>query len=159
MHQHKIKFSPQALRPLPGIQTSWPALLGTLISLIFWSFSLLKGQQPQAPQDQNKQGFAVEDRFFEEEVWSKVGERTCIRCHTSKGDAAESDFILSLSKDTGVSDATTLSQNRSAFDRRETASAFSKRQGVNSTMEEVRFFNQTPRRSVFLSVMSGASTD
>ena len=117
MHQHKIKFSPQALRPLPGIQTSWPALLGTLISLIFWSFSLLKGQQPQAPQDQNKQGCAVEDRFFEEEVWSKVGERTCIRCHTSKGDAAESDFILSLSKDTGVSDATTLSQNRSAFDR------------------------------------------
>lgn len=35
------------------------------------------------------------DRVFENEVWAKVGERTCLRCHNSTGDAAESGFLLS----------------------------------------------------------------
>lgn len=33
-------------------------------------------------------------RLFEEEVWAKVGERTCLRCHNPKGDAAGSAFVL-----------------------------------------------------------------
>lgn len=36
----------------------------------------------------------LEDRFFEDEVWAKVGERTCLRCHQARGDAAESGFLL-----------------------------------------------------------------
>ncbi len=36
----------------------------------------------------------LQDRFFENEVWAKVGERTCLRCHNDKGDAAESGFLL-----------------------------------------------------------------
>ncbi len=55
------------------------------------------------------------DRFFEEEVWAKVGERTCLRCHNEKGDAAESDFRLI--KPTAVNDASEqLAQNRAAFE-------------------------------------------
>ncbi len=34
------------------------------------------------------------DRFFAEEVWAKVGERTCLKCHNPKGDASDSDFLL-----------------------------------------------------------------
>jgi hypothetical protein len=35
------------------------------------------------------------DDYFEKEVWAKVGERTCLKCHNSQGDAADSEFILS----------------------------------------------------------------
>ena len=34
------------------------------------------------------------DSFFEDEVWAKVGERTCLKCHNVKGDASESEFLL-----------------------------------------------------------------
>src|SRR5579862_5093192 len=29
------------------------------------------------------------DSFFEDEVWAKVGERTCLNCHCAGGDAEE----------------------------------------------------------------------
>lgn len=32
--------------------------------------------------------------FFEKEVWVKVGERTCLQCHKSGGDAEGSEFVL-----------------------------------------------------------------
>jgi hypothetical protein len=32
--------------------------------------------------------------YFEDELWAKVGERTCLRCHNPKGDAADSAFVL-----------------------------------------------------------------
>ena len=35
-----------------------------------------------------------ENRYFEEQVWAKVGERTCLKCHNSAGEARESDFVL-----------------------------------------------------------------
>ncbi len=35
-----------------------------------------------------------EDRFFEDEVWAKVGERTCLKCHNADGEAAKSNFVL-----------------------------------------------------------------
>ncbi len=35
------------------------------------------------------------DRFFEEEVWAKVGERTCLKCHHAEGEARKTNFILS----------------------------------------------------------------
>ena len=36
---------------------------------------------------------AVDD-FFEEEVWAKVGVRSCLTCHHKGGDAEESKFVL-----------------------------------------------------------------
>jgi hypothetical protein len=39
------------------------------------------------------QCFAV-DNFFVDEVWVKVGERTCLKCHNVKGDASDSEFVL-----------------------------------------------------------------
>lgn len=35
-----------------------------------------------------------ENRYFEAEVWAKVGERTCLKCHNPAGEAGESDFVL-----------------------------------------------------------------
>lgn len=34
------------------------------------------------------------DRFFADEVWAKVGERSCLKCHNAQGDAADSKFLL-----------------------------------------------------------------
>jgi len=34
------------------------------------------------------------DTFFADEVWAKVGERTCLKCHNVDGDASESEFLL-----------------------------------------------------------------
>jgi hypothetical protein len=37
---------------------------------------------------------AVPDEFFLQEVWEKVGARSCIKCHKSGGDAETSAFVL-----------------------------------------------------------------
>ena len=34
------------------------------------------------------------DRFFVNEVWAKVGELSCLKCHNAKGEAEDSRFIL-----------------------------------------------------------------
>jgi hypothetical protein len=34
------------------------------------------------------------DQFFIDEVWAKVGERTCLKCHQTGADAGESQFLL-----------------------------------------------------------------
>jgi len=42
------------------------------------------------------------DEFFTNEVWPKVGARTCLECHKPDGDAEDSDFVLrDLDKVTG----------------------------------------------------------
>ena len=51
------------------------------------------------------------DSFFAEEVWGKVGERTCLKCHNAKGDAAESEFLLQET----LQDPTALEKNRQTF--------------------------------------------
>jgi hypothetical protein len=51
------------------------------------------------------------DAFFAEEVWGKVGERTCLKCHNAKGDAAESEFVLQET----LQDHTALEKNRQTF--------------------------------------------
>ena len=68
---------------------------------------------------------SAEDRFFADEVWAKVGERTCIRCHNQTGDAADTKFVLSTdininTENTGADNINTddgawLNQNREAF--------------------------------------------
>jgi hypothetical protein len=34
------------------------------------------------------------DNYFMDEVWTKVGERSCLKCHNADGDAADSRFLL-----------------------------------------------------------------
>ncbi len=57
----------------------------------------------------------LKDRFFEDEVWAKIGERTCLRCHNPKGDAAESDFVLSPRMPDHAHDLRWIQQNCDAF--------------------------------------------
>ena len=37
---------------------------------------------------------AAVDDFFANEVWAKVGARSCLECHKPGGDAEDSDFVL-----------------------------------------------------------------
>ena len=53
------------------------------------------------------------DAFFEDEVWAKVGERTCLNCHAAGGEAEESKFIL---RDAAL-DPSVLPRNLQAFER------------------------------------------
>ncbi len=57
-------------------------------------------------------GRAVETAFADE-VWAKVGELTCLNCHSAGGDAWESDFILRPAE----LDPVRLRENRDAFAR------------------------------------------
>ena len=49
--------------------------------------------------------------FFIDEVWAKVGERTCLKCHNTGGDASESKFLM---QDTSR-DLNGLSKNLAVF--------------------------------------------
>ena len=51
------------------------------------------------------------DAFFIDEVWAKVGERTCLKCHNAGGDASESKFLM---QDTSR-DLNGLSKNLAVF--------------------------------------------
>jgi len=53
------------------------------------------------------------DAYFEDEVWAKVGERTCLNCHSAGGDAEESKFIL---RETTLRPEN-IAFNRKVFDR------------------------------------------
>jgi hypothetical protein len=53
------------------------------------------------------------DAYFADEVWAKVGERTCLNCHTARGEASDSEFRL---RETD-GDVDALRQNRAAFGR------------------------------------------
>ncbi len=56
------------------------------------------------------------DTFFQKEVWAKVGERTCLQCHKSGGDAEDSRFLLRDLK-RSQDQAGDLRHNRDAFTR------------------------------------------
>ena len=53
------------------------------------------------------------DIFFADEVWAKVGELTCLNCHTVQGEAGDSEFLLRPA----ALDAGALRRNREAFAR------------------------------------------
>ncbi len=69
--------------------------------------------------------FAV-DNFFADEVWAKVGERTCLKCHNIKGDASDSDFLLQDTTRDRAKRAEALHHNRIAFQKIATAKEESK---------------------------------
>ena len=92
-------------------------IFGTVFCLIFVADTITAqqrlGQQNSA---QSIPGCLLEDRFFEDEVWAKVGERTCLRCHNEKGEAAESAFRLLKPDLTASTESTWLAQNKTAFE-------------------------------------------
>ena len=59
----------------------------------------------------------VDIRFFEEEVWAKVGERTCLKCHSATGEASESNFLLAATLASVESDHRAMKQNSLAFEK------------------------------------------
>lgn len=56
------------------------------------------------------------DAYFRDEVWGKVGERTCLNCHSPGGDAEESKFRL---RDTSLEPGL-IDRNREAFEKQAT---------------------------------------
>lgn len=75
----------------------------------------VNAQTTSRAQENLAPGCLVDDRFFADEVWAKVGERTCLRCHNNGGDAAESEFLLFREGDVAGHDGVCLKQNREAF--------------------------------------------
>lgn len=65
--------------------------------------------QPATP------GCLGSDRFFADEVWAKVAELSCLKCHIPEGDAADSDFVLVVPAD--VHDDKAMTQNCQSFRR------------------------------------------
>ncbi len=92
-------------------------ILCTVFCLIFVA-DTITAQQPTDQQNsaQSIPGCLLEDRFFEDEVWAKVGERTCLRCHNEKGEAAESAFRLLKPDLTSSAESTWLAENKTAFE-------------------------------------------
>jgi hypothetical protein len=61
---------------------------------------------------------AAVDDFFRDEVWAKVGARTCLACHKPGGDAEASKFILKdPGRSVGAERDAALRHNRDAFAR------------------------------------------
>ena len=58
-------------------------------------------------------GCSVAADSFENQVWAKVGETICLRCHTETGDAADSGFRLV--KPSAILDRDAISSNGEAF--------------------------------------------
>ncbi len=83
---------------------------------LFCLLVLLPGAQLQGAKDVHPgpECFAEEADFFVDEVWTKVGARTCLKCHKAGGDAEDSDFILrDPSRHTDAGDP--MPHNRRAF--------------------------------------------
>ena len=63
-------------------------------------------------------GCSALEEFFAEEVWVKVGAQSCLKCHKSGGDAADSKFLLLDPKRApGDAQAQAMRHNRDAFAR------------------------------------------
>jgi hypothetical protein len=98
-----------------------------------------KDSQPQPPADSSASQSetsrpvmlecAAADRFFEDEVWPKVGERTCLKCHQVDGDASESKLVLRATSRNRES----INTNRAAF----LAMATSMEKGRSRLLEKV----------------------
>jgi hypothetical protein len=65
----------------------------------------------------------VVDKFFADEVWAKVGKRTCLKCHNVKGDASDSKFLLLNPARDPMKRDEAMWRNRAAFLRMATAKA------------------------------------
>ena len=73
-------------------------------------------RHPRAGNHRDPACFVV-DRSFADEVWAKVGEQTCLKCHNTKGDAAESNFLLQEPAFDQDGQDLSLRENLAAFKR------------------------------------------
>lgn len=94
-----------------GRLVRWSLVCGSLLWVITTQASL--HGQTEAASSPTPPACTFPDRFFEDEVWAKVGERTCLRCHNENGDAADSGLILSPRGP--VHDAKWIQRNCEAF--------------------------------------------
>ena len=97
--------------------SSWKSVLITvasvLIAVIFGTPSGAAEQSPCPATD-----YVGLDRFFADEVWPKVGEAECLKCHKQGGDAEDTRFVLQdLSRSPESERAETMRLNRDAFVR------------------------------------------
>lgn len=92
------------------------ATVGAIASLLWGLGVQPTGAQEPSPDRHRGPACQVADSFFAVEVWAKVGERTCLKCHHAKGDAAESDFLLEAT-DNPARRANAMQRNRQAFER------------------------------------------
>lgn len=79
-------------RSLPWSAVCIPFVIALALAVVP-AASLLAQTAIQQDQSQSPPCTA-ENRYFADEVWAKVGERVCLKCHNAQGDAADSDFIL-----------------------------------------------------------------
>ena len=93
----------------------WATVIGGLIGAVSLG-GILNGQTESVPA-QTAPACPLQDRFFEDEVWAKVGERTCLRCHNSNGDAADSALVLSPRTAARGHDVNWIQQNCEAFQK------------------------------------------
>jgi hypothetical protein len=84
-----------------------PALVLALISPI---------RNIQAAEASTTKSGSVADTYFAEEVWTKVGAQSCLKCHKAGGDAEDSKFVLQdPARDETPGKHVSLIQNRAAF--------------------------------------------
>ncbi len=110
------RLETQAYRYLQGKLFILQVNLFILLSSAFFVAAdrLAVGQIPPPLSIAQSANHSANLRKFETEVWAKVGERTCLRCHSLHGDAKESDFKLVALDDSDNDDAT-LARNHHAF--------------------------------------------
>lgn len=90
--------------------------------LLFTAARGVHGEETTASQsaavDTSHRGPAclMADTYFEDEVWPKIGAKSCLECHKTGGDAEDSKFILQdPAKDPHPEQGGFLQQNRTAF--------------------------------------------
>ncbi|MDA1137086.1 MAG: DUF1592 domain-containing protein [Planctomycetota bacterium] len=100
----------------------WPVSL--VLVACFACCSLSDGDPNSSGRETKHSGpgcLAVDD-FFATEVWPKVGERLCLKCHRAKGDAKKSKFLLQNTSDNPQLLAEHLRHNYEGFGRMAAAS-------------------------------------
>ncbi len=116
VHDNSKRVQVFAATLLLSLATLWQINVVTVST----AFGDEESQQPSdAPSKADHKGpmcFVV-DNFFADEVWAKVGERTCLKCHNAKGDASESTFLLRDPSRDRLNRAVAMQHNRKAFAR------------------------------------------
>lgn len=107
MGDRSQRHKPLALLDLPFI-VLWATLFAASVG------NIAVGQTNPIPSVATIPEHFGNDRVFEAEVWAKVGERTCLRCHHRHGEAQESEFVLEKT-DERFGDVAMLARNHDAF--------------------------------------------
>lgn len=94
----------------------WQVSLCTLVGCAFFfaARTVAVGQTTPALSAAGNTHHSSNIHPFGAEVWAKVGERTCVRCHCLHGDAQESEFILER-MDHSDNDVAILARNHDVF--------------------------------------------